>query len=131
VLFTKPIQFISEFVEQLDQGICKHTANNRLSITQRYWLSFCLTGILLSNKICWTSFEQAGLGGYKLAALSWMFRHTKLLWQVLLHVGITLILEKYGITEGELVGDDSERQRAKRTKRIFAAHKVFDKKTGG
>jgi hypothetical protein len=42
-----------------------------------------------------------------------------------------LILGKYGITEGELVGDDSDRQRAKRTKRIFATHKVFDKKTGG
>ena len=42
-----------------------------------------------------------------------------------------LVLEKYGISEGELVGDDSDRQRAKTTKRIFAAHKIFDKKTGG
>jgi hypothetical protein len=49
----------------------------------------------------------------------------------LLNVGIRLILQKYSITEGELVGDDSDRQRAKQTKRIFAAHKIFDKKTGG
>jgi len=131
VLFIKPIPFINEFVEQLEQGIQRYKTNYKLSVKQRYWLSFCLTGILLSNKVCWTSFEQAGLGGYKLAALSWMFRHSKLLWPILLHVAIMLILEKYGITEGELVGDDSDRQRAKLTKRIFAAHKIFDKKTGG
>lgn len=132
MLFTTPIPFINAFVEQLDQGIKKHTANNnKLSTAQRYWLSFCLTGILLSNKVCWTSFEQVGLGGYTLAALSWMFKHTKLLWTLLLHVSISLVLEKYCITEAELVIDDSDRQRAKRTKRIFRTHKVFDKKTGG
>jgi len=54
-----------------------------------------------------------------------------ILWPILLHVSITLVLKRYGINTGELVGDDSDRQRAKITKRIFAAHKVFDKKTGG
>ena len=60
-----------------------------------------------------------------------MFRHSKLLWPLLLHISILLILKKYNITEGELVGDDSDRQRAKITKRIFATSKIFDKKTGG
>jgi hypothetical protein len=60
-----------------------------------------------------------------------MFRHSKLPWSLLLQVGIKLVLWRYGITEGVLAGDDSDRQRAKVTKRIFAAHKVFDKKTGG
>jgi hypothetical protein len=131
MIFTQPLAFITEFVEQLDQGIRECAANRKLSAIQRYWLSFCLTGILLSNQVCWAGFERVGLGGYKQAALSWMFRHSKILWPWLFHVSIMLILKKYGITEGVLVGDDSDHRRAKVTKRIFAAHKIFDKKTGG
>lgn len=131
MIFTQPLAFITEFVEQLDQGIRECAANRKLSAIQRYWLSFCLTGILLSNQVCWAGFERVGLGGYKQAALSWMFRHSKILWPLLFHVSIMLILKKYGITEGVLVGDDSDHRRAKVTKRIFAAHKIFDKKTGG
>jgi hypothetical protein len=131
MIFTRPLAFITEFVEQLDQGIRECAPNRKLSAIQRYWLSFCLTGILLANQVCWAGFERVGLGGYKQAALSWMFRHSKILWPLLFHVSIMLILKKYKITEGVLVGDDSDHQRAKVTKRIFAAHKIFDKKTGG
>lgn len=131
MIFNSILPFISNFVEELNQNMQKVNPSIQLSKAQRWWLNFCLMGILLSNQICWTKFEQIGLGGYKLAALSWMFRHSKILWPVLLHVSIMLVLQKYGIDEGELVGDDSDRQRAKVTKRIFAAHKVFDKKTGG
>jgi hypothetical protein len=131
MIFTQPLSFIREFVEELDRGIRECAPNRKLSTVQRYWLSFCLMGILLSNQVCWVAFERVGLGGYQQAALSWMFRHSKLLWPLLLHVSILLILNKYNITEGELVGDDSDRQRAKVTKRIFATHKIFDKKTGG
>jgi hypothetical protein len=131
MIFTQPLSFISEFVEELDRGIRQCAPNRKLSTVQRYWLSFCLMGILLSNQVCWAAFARVGLGGYSQAALSWMFRHSKLLWPLLLHVSILLILNKYNITEGELVGDDSDRQRAKVTKRIFATSKIFDKKTGG
>jgi hypothetical protein len=72
-----------------------------------------------------------GLKGYSQAALSWMFRRSKVLWPLLFHVSILLILKQYGITERVLVGDDSDRQRAKVTQRIFKTHKIFDKKTGG
>jgi hypothetical protein len=37
---------------------------------------------------------------------------------LLLHVSIMLVLRRYGITEGVLVGDDSDKQRAKVTQRI-------------
>ena len=131
MVFTQPLSFISEFVEELDRGIRECAPNRKLSTVQRYWLSFCLMGILLSNQVCWAAFERVGLGGYRQAALSWMFRHGKLLWPLLLQVSILLILNQYHITEGELVGDDSDRQRAKVTTRIFATAKIFDKKTGG
>lgn len=131
MLFNSILPFISDFVVELNQSMKEINSEYKLSKAQQLWLKFCLMGILLSNQICWTKFEQIGLGGYKLAALSWMFRHSKILWPVLLHVGIMLVLRKYGINEGELVGDDSDRQRAKITKRIFATYKIFDKKTGG
>ena len=131
MLFTRSLPFISEFVEELNRGIRECAPHRTLSTVQRYWLRFCLMGILLSNQVCWAAFARVGLGGYSQAALSWMFRHSKLLWPVLLQVSIRLILRKYNITEGELVGDDSDHRRAKVTKRIFAAHKIFDKKTGG
>ena len=131
MIFTTPPRFISDFIEQLNRGIQEYRSTQTLSKAQRWWLSFCLTGILLSHRICWAEFERMGLGGYKSAALSWMFRHSKFLWPLLLQVSIMLILKQYGITEGVLAGDDSDRQRAKVTKRIFAAYKVFDKKSSG
>ena len=88
-------------------------------------------GIVLSNRMCFAEFERIGLGGYKLAALSWMFRHSKLSWSLLLRMSITIILRHYGISEGVLAGDAPENKRAKRTVRIHRVHKVFDKKTGG
>jgi len=131
MLFSKPLPFIAEFIEQLDQGIFELAPGRKLSKLQKFWLSFCLTGILLSSKICWAEFHRLGLAGYKLSALSWMFRHSKIAWSLLLHASIKLILKRYGITQGVLVGDDSDKQRTKITQHIFAAYKVFDQKTGG
>jgi len=131
MIFTQPLPFINEFIEQLDQGLRETAPHRQLSKAQRHWLSFCLMGILMANQVCWAAFERVGLRGYSQAALSWMFRHSKLWWPLLLQVSIARILKRYGITEGVLVGDDSDHQRAKVTKRIFKAHKIFDKKTGG
>ena len=131
MIFTTPLPFIKGFIDQLDQGLRDCAPTRKLSKAQRWWLSFCLMGILLSNSVCWAAFERVGLGGYQQAALSWMFRCSKLLWPLLLHVSIMLVLRRYGITEGVLAGDDSDRQRAKVTQRIFGAHTVFDKKTRG
>jgi hypothetical protein len=88
-------------------------------------------GLLLTNTVCWSAFERAGLGGYRLSALSWMFRHTKIVWELLWQASIGLVLEQYGIREGVLTIDDSDARRAKRTTRVHRAHKVYDKKTGG
>ncbi|NJO18466.1 MAG: transposase [Thioploca sp.] len=131
MIFAKPLPFISEFIEQLNQGLQENLPKRKLSRAQRWWLSFCLMGIVLSGRVCWAEFERIGLGGYGLAALSWMFRHSKLPWSLLLHVSMTIILRHYGISEGELAGDDTEKKRAKLTKRIDKAHQMFDKKTGG
>ena len=83
------------------------------------------------NSINWSSFERAGFGSYKKAALSWMFRHGKISWEHLLIASVKRIFLQYGITEGVLVLDELDRARCKITKRIHKAYKQKDKKTGG
>ena len=88
-------------------------------------------GLLLTNTVCWSGFERCGLGAYRFSALSWMFRHTKIVWEWLWQASVSLVLEQYGLREGVLTVDDSDQRRAKRTKRIHRAHTLYDKKTGG
>lgn len=98
---------------------------------QRHWLSFCLMGVLLTNTVSWANFERCGLRAYRLSALSWMFRRSKILWDVLWNASIWVVLTRYGLREGVLVIDDTDHRCAKRTQRIYRAHKIYDKKTGG
>jgi hypothetical protein len=85
----------------------------------------------LTNTVCWKAFERAGRGGYRLGAVSWMFRRSKVAWEGLLRASVALVLHQHGMTGGVLVADDTDHRRAKRTKHVWKAHKVFDKKTGG
>ena len=118
-------------MEDLDATLKRQVPGRGVSRGQRWWLKFCLMGLLLTNTVCWSAFERAGLGGYRFSALSWMFRHAKVAWDGLWQASIGLVVAQFGIREGVLAGDDSAQQRAKRTKRIHRAHKVYDKKTGG
>lgn len=131
IIFTNPLPFIKAYVEALNGAVMANAPGRKLSHAQRVWLKFCLMGVLLTNTVCWKALERAGLGGYRLGALSWMFRHSKVAWDGLLRASVALVLRRHGIMEGVLVADASDHRRAKRTRRIWQAHKVFDKKTGG
>jgi hypothetical protein len=131
MLMNEPAQFIKNFISDLDAALGKLKPNARLTQTQKLWLGFCLTAMLLTNTVCWAKFERTSLGKYKIAALSWMFRESKINWNYLLLVSVTLILKHYDIKDGELVFDESDRERSKRTKRIHKAHKQKHKASGG
>jgi hypothetical protein len=131
MLMHEPAHFIKSFVTDLDAALGKLKPNAKLTQLQKIWLGFCLTGMLLTNSVCWAKFERASLGEYKIAALSWMFREAKVAWHYLLLASVTLVLERHGITEGVLVLDESDRSRSKRTKRIHKAHKQKHKASGG
>ena len=128
---SEPAHFIKTFITDLDAALGKLKPNAKLTQLQRIWLGFCLTGMLLTNSVCWAKFERASLGEYKIAALSWMFREAKIAWNYLLLASVTLTLERHGIVEGVLVLDESDRARSKRTKRIHKAHKQKHKASGG
>ena len=131
MFITTPLPFVTEFVDELHEALGKYQPGAGLSRLQRFWLSFCLMGILISNTVCWAKFERASLGHYSLAALSWMFRKSKIPWEFLLQMSVKVMLQKYGLTQGSLVVDDSDKQRCKVTTRIFKAHKLKDKTSGG
>lgn len=127
----KTIPFVKAFVDELDRALKRKVPDAGLTRIQREWVGFCLVAILVTNSVCWKRFERASLGTRSAKSLSWMFRQTNRFWQVVLQASVSVILAKYGITGGVIVVDDSEKKRAKQTKRIYKAHKVKDKKTGG
>ncbi|MFQ5821983.1 MAG: transposase [Candidatus Heimdallarchaeota archaeon] len=92
---------------------------------------FCIMAILITNSVCWAKFERASLEKYSVAALSWMFRHSKIPWDLLLCMSVRAILHRFEITEGILVIDDSDKKRSKKTNKIDKVHKLKDKISGG
>ena len=113
MVISQPAPFVSAFVAAVDAAIREHQPHHALSVTQRAWLAFCITAVLVTNSICWARFERASLGTYAMAALSWMFRHRKMPWEHLLVASVRVILRHHGIPSGHLVIDDTDNPRAK------------------
>ena len=129
--FTQAAPFVSSFVEALNVALEKHKPGCGLSRIQKGWICFCIMAILMTNSVCWARFERAGLGRYSLAALSWIFRQSKIPWELLLTMSVRVVLSRYGIKEGSLVEDDTDKRRSKSTTKIGLVHKLKDKATGG
>jgi len=60
-----------------------------------------------------------------------MFRKSKINWEKLFEQSIQVILTKYGLTQGSLELDDTERERSKNARLIHHLGKHKDKKSGG
>src|SRR6267143_6778604 len=127
----KPAPFVSTFVDAVDAAIRTHQPQHAMSVTQRTWLAFCITAVLVTNSICWARFERASLGTYAMAALSWMFRHSKIPWEQLLVASVQVILRHHGLTSGSLVVDDTDNPRSKSAKALAYLYKLRDKESGG
>ncbi len=131
MIIGKPAPFVSAFLDAVDTAMRAHQPHHAMSATQRAWLAFCLTAVLVTNSICWARFERASLGTYALAALSWMFRHRKIPWDHLLVASVRVILRHHGITSGSLVVDDTDNQRSKAAKTLAHLYQLRDKESGG
>jgi hypothetical protein len=127
----KTLPFVRTFVDELDRALQRMSADAGLTRIQKEWVGFCLVAIIVTNSICWKRFERASLGQRSSKSLSWMFRTTQTFWQWALQASVSIMIIKYAITEGVVVVDDSDKRRARQTTRIYKAHKVKDKKSGG
>src|SRR5712691_10179925 len=127
----KPAPFVRAFVDAVDAAIRAHQPQHALSVTQRTWLAFWITAVLVTNSICWARFERASLGTYAMAALSWMFRHSKIPWEQLLVASVRVILRHHGISSVSLVIDDTDNPRSKSAQALAYLYKLRDKESGG
>jgi hypothetical protein len=130
-VIAQPAPFVSAFVDAVDQAIREQSPHHGMSAMQRAWLAFCVTAVLVTNAMCWARFARASLGTYSLAALSWMFRHSKIPWEALLVASVRVILRHYGLTGGSLVIDDSDNKRSKSAKTLAYLYKLRDNESGG
>jgi hypothetical protein len=131
MILAKPAPFVNAFIDAVDEAIRQDHPNRAMSAMQRTWLAFCLTATLVTHSICWARFERASLGTYSMAALSWMFRHSKIPWDQLLVASVRVILRHHGITSGSLVIDDTDNPRSKAANKLAYLYKLRDKESGG
>jgi hypothetical protein len=126
-----PAPFVSAFVDAVDEALREQNPSAGMSTMQRAWLAFCVTAVLITNSICWARFARASLGTYALAALSWMFRHSKIPWELLLVASMRVILRQYGMTSGSLVIDDTDNHRSTSAKTLAHLYTLRDQESGG
>jgi hypothetical protein len=131
MIMGKPAPCVSAFLDAVDGAIRAHQPHHGMSAMQRAWLAFCVTAIVVTNSICWARFARASLGTYTLAALSWMFRHSKIPWDALLVASVRVILHHHGITSGSLLIDDTDNPRSKSAHTLAHLYKLRDKASGG
>src|SRR3989449_10136113 len=131
MIIGKPAPFVRAFVDAVDEAIRAQSPSHGMSAMQRTWLAFCVIAVLVTISICWARFERASLGTYTLAALSWMFRHSKMPWDKLLVASVRVILRHHGLTSGTLVIDDTDNPRSKSAKALAYLYKLRDKSSGG
>jgi hypothetical protein len=131
MIIGKPAPFVNAFIDAVDEAIRAHSPSHGMSAIQRTWLAFCVTAVLVTNSICWARFTRASLGPYSLAALSWMFRHSKIPWDALLVARVRVILRHYRLTWGSLVIDDTDNKRSKAATTLAPLYKLRDKDSGG
>jgi len=131
MLIQEPASFIDDFVTSINEAIRKEHPSESLSRSQKAFISFCIMAILITNKVCWVSFQKSCVGKYTVASLSWMFRCSKIPWNYLLTMGVKVILTRYNIKYGVLAVDDTDKKRSKVTKKLPFIHKLKDKSTGG
>src|SRR5215471_3516848 len=127
----KPAPCVSALVDAVDEAIRAHNPRSGMSTIQRTWLAFCVTAVLVTHAICWARFARARLGSYALAALSGMFRHSKMPWDELLVASVRVILRHYGLHSGSLVLDDTDNKRSQAAQTLAYLYKLHDKERGG
>jgi hypothetical protein len=122
---------VSNYVEALMLIMKEKKQILILTNTQKIWLKFCISMIILTNSINWDKFERFNLKTYKAKAFGFIFHHAKINWNMLFICGVCLLLKTYGINIGHSIVDDTVRLRAKIIRKIAFVFKSFNKKTGG
>ena len=49
IVIGKPAPFVSAFVDAVDAAIRRQQPHHAMSVTQRTWLAFCITAVLVTT----------------------------------------------------------------------------------
>ena len=128
MLIGTPLPFVRNYVENISFGLGQRRVKS-LTLGQKAWLAFALTGIIVTESLCWRKFVRAGLGRYSEALLSWYFRCDNMSWGLLLSISVNAVLTSFNTLEGVLALDDTGKKRSKVTKKIPYVH-YFKNKEG-
>uniref|UniRef100_UPI00260B01A7 transposase n=1 Tax=Desulfobacula sp. TaxID=2593537 RepID=UPI00260B01A7 len=126
-----PLPFVNSFIDKVNEAIQEYNPDKCLTHIQKNWIGFCIMSVLMTNTVCWANFAKTSMGKRSLAALSWMFRKSKIPWEILLVSSTRAVLRRHGIIEGCLGIDDTDKKRSKSTRKISNVHKIKDKTSGG
>ncbi|HYX18670.1 MAG TPA: transposase [Nostoc sp.] len=130
MLFFKAHKEVVDYVDLVNCQLLESGARG-MSRIQRDWLSYCITGVIVTGSICWAKIDRASFSSRSARALSFIFCCAKIPWDMLFRVSMLALIRLYNIQSGTLVIDDTERKRSKQTKTIHGVHKMKDKKTNG
>ncbi len=130
-MIIQPLPCVVLFVETLNESLRSVDPKIELTRIQRCWIVTILMGIIVTDMLCWAAFERRGLNRFTQSQLRWMFKSSRLAWSHLLRCSVRIVLAHYGIHAGTLVLDETDKHRAKVTKKIAGTHKIKDKKSGG
>ena len=133
MLFLKVFPEVREFIESIHHEV-KSMPGEKSSMSKKAinFMSFCLTALIVTGALNWDKFERSSCGSWKAKALSKMMRYcSKIPWNYLLIASSRYLIKIFDLKQCHLVFDDFDRERSKRTKKIYGAHKARNKKGGG
>jgi len=125
-MITNPLKEVSSFISS-----CQAEGNVKLSKRQFFFVSFCISCIVLLGEFNFSAFSRLSFSNVSSASLSWMIHHSSIGWKNLIDGAIIYLFRIYDITNIHLLIDDSDRPRCKVIKAIYGVFKTIDKKTGG
>lgn len=65
MLLKEPLYFTQNFIKSVNEAIKLESPGKALSRTQCYWLSFCISAVILTNSVCWIRFEKISLSRFQ------------------------------------------------------------------
>lgn len=131
MLFSKSISGIDEFLKDIcDFTKISSEPTRRHSKIQLRWIAQCMSAMIFTGMFCFAHMERSSAHKISARALGWMFRHSKISWGKVFQNSTLRLIKLFGAT-GFLIIDDTDRLRAKSTKKLFGVQKLKDKKTNG
>ena len=109
-MLIRPIDCVVGYVTGLNASL-KRISSASLTKSQSRWLVTVLMGLVVAGSFNWAAFSRRSLGAFKESRLRWIFRHANIAWSYLLQASIANVLAHYGVREGALVLDDSDKVR--------------------